>query len=100
MPLEKEREKKMRARGKKKKKKAWEKKKNYWPTKLTPGGHFHPIHEIAEPDFLDGALVGAGSPPSIEITSQTNYTKSETGRWLSVPPKGRGKKERAAKKPQ
>jgi hypothetical protein len=47
-------------------KNAWEKtrprkKKNYWPSKLTPGGQFHPIHEIPERDFLDGALVGAGS---------------------------------------
>jgi hypothetical protein len=36
-------------------------KKNYWPSKLTPGGQFHPIHEIPERDFLDGALVGGGS---------------------------------------
>ncbi len=28
---------------------------------MTPGGQFHPIHEIPELDFLDGALVGAGS---------------------------------------
>ncbi len=36
-------------------------KKTYWPNKLTAGGQFHPIHEIPEGDFLDGALVGAGS---------------------------------------
>ncbi len=30
--------------------------------KVTPGGQFHPIHEIPEREFLDGALVGAGSP--------------------------------------
>jgi hypothetical protein len=24
------------------------KKKNYWPSKLTPRGQFHPIHEIQE----------------------------------------------------
>ncbi len=28
---------------------------------MTPEGQFHPIHEILERDFLDGALVGAGS---------------------------------------
>jgi hypothetical protein len=49
-----------------KKKSSWEKKeqkkkKKYWPSKLTPGEQFHPIHEIPELDFLDGALVGAGS---------------------------------------
>jgi hypothetical protein len=43
------------------KKKAPEKKNNYWPSKLTAGGQFHPIHEIPERDFLDGAQVGAGS---------------------------------------
>jgi hypothetical protein len=43
------------------KKNAQELKKNYWPNKLTPGGQFHPIHEIPEGEFLDGALVGAGS---------------------------------------
>jgi hypothetical protein len=39
----------MRARKKKNmiRKRAQEKKKkNYWPSKLTPGGQFHPIHEI------------------------------------------------------
>jgi hypothetical protein len=39
----------MRARKQKKhdKKKAQgKKKKNYWPSKLTLGGQFHPIHEI------------------------------------------------------
>jgi len=35
-------------------------KKNYCPNKLTPGGQVHPIDEISERDFLDGALVGAG----------------------------------------
>ncbi len=43
-----------------KKKGPGKKKKNYWPGKLTAGGQFHPIHEIPERDFLDGALVGAG----------------------------------------
>ncbi len=28
------------------------KKKNYWPSKLTPGGQFHPIHEISERGFF------------------------------------------------
>jgi hypothetical protein len=36
-------------------------KKNYWPRKLTARGQFHPIHEISEQDFLDGAMVGVGS---------------------------------------
>jgi hypothetical protein len=31
------------------------------PSKLTPRGLFHPIHEISKQDFLDGALVGVGS---------------------------------------
>jgi len=43
------------------KKKGAEEKKIYWPSKLTPGEQFHPIHEIPERDFLDGVLVGAGS---------------------------------------
>ncbi len=49
-----------------KKKKAKKKNKNYWPNKLTPGEQLHPIHEIPERDFLDGALEGAGSlkPPT------------------------------------
>jgi hypothetical protein len=29
-------------------------------TTIAPGGQFHPIHEIPERDFLDGALMGAG----------------------------------------
>jgi hypothetical protein len=55
--------KKMRVREKKKhvKKECPRKKENYVPSKLTAGGQFHPIHEIPERDFLDGALVGAGS---------------------------------------
>ncbi len=36
--------------------------------KLTPGGQFHPIHEIPERDFLDGELVGAGSLKPYEGT--------------------------------
>jgi hypothetical protein len=28
---------------------------------LTLGEHFHPIYEILEHDFLDGALMGVGS---------------------------------------
>ncbi len=49
-----------------KKKKAKKKNKNYWPSKLTPGEQLHPIHEIPERDFLDGALEDAGSlkPPT------------------------------------
>jgi hypothetical protein len=43
------------------KKKAQKKKSIYWPSKLTPRGQFHPIHEIPEWDVLDDALVGAGS---------------------------------------
>ncbi len=43
------------------KKKAQKNKINYWPYKLTPGEQFHPIHEIPQQDFLDGALVGARS---------------------------------------
>jgi len=42
-------------------KKRTRRKKKYPPSKLTPGGQFHPIHEIPERDFLDGALVSAGS---------------------------------------
>jgi hypothetical protein len=36
-------------------------KENYCSSKLTRGGQFHPIHDIPEWDFLDGAVVGAGS---------------------------------------
>jgi len=36
-------------------------KKNDRPSKLTPGEHFHAINEIPERDFLDCAMVGAGS---------------------------------------
>jgi len=36
-------------------------KKNDWPSKLTPGEHFRAIHEIPERDFLDGSMGGAGS---------------------------------------
>ncbi len=55
-------EKKQRA-GKKKygENKGVEEPKKYWPCKLPPWGQFHPIHEIPERDFMDGALVGAGS---------------------------------------
>jgi len=44
------------SKGKKKhdKKKAQgERKKNYQSSKLTPGGQFHPIHEIPDGGFLD-----------------------------------------------
>ncbi len=44
-----------------KKKRDQKEKIKYRPCKLTPGGQFHPIHEIQERDFLDGALVVAGS---------------------------------------
>jgi len=54
--------------GQKNKRKNWarekkeaEGKKIYWPSKLSPEGQFHPIHEIPEQAFLDGAPVGAGS---------------------------------------
>jgi hypothetical protein len=50
------------------KKKGAEEKIKYRPSKLTPGGQFHPIYEIPEREFLDGALVGAGSlKPSLSL---------------------------------
>jgi hypothetical protein len=35
---------------------------------LIPGGQFHPIHEIPQQHFLDGALVGACSLKLILVT--------------------------------
>jgi len=47
---------KSESKGKKKhdkKKVQGKKKKSYWPSKLTPGGQFHPIHEIPwNPSFI------------------------------------------------
>jgi hypothetical protein len=37
------------------------------------GGQFHPIHEIQEQDFLDGALVGAGSFKPLVGIYTTSY---------------------------
>jgi hypothetical protein len=34
-------------------------------------GQFHPIHEIPKRDFLDGALVGAGSLRSTLVLGKT-----------------------------
>jgi hypothetical protein len=74
------------------------KKKTIWPNKLTPGGQFHSIHEIPEGDFLDGALVGAGSlkPSSIGTGYLLRYGllsvpsfEAPTTQTLNRPP-GRG----------
>ncbi len=60
----------MRSGGKKAQKKKQITDQVNWPL----GGQFHPIHEIAERDFLDGALVGAGS-----LKPQKTYISIQKG---------------------
>jgi hypothetical protein len=58
-------------------KKGEEENKNYSPCKLPPWGQLHPIHEIPKYDFLDGALVGAGSLKPIISTYKKSLVKSD-----------------------
>jgi hypothetical protein len=51
-----------------KKKRVSEGKVFNWPSNWPLEGQFHPIYEIPERDFLDGALVGAGSPNPYTMT--------------------------------
>ncbi len=46
---------------------------------LNPGGQFHPIHKIPEQDFLDGALVGAGSLKPCKCWSRVKSCNRFTG---------------------
>jgi hypothetical protein len=44
---------------------------------LTLGGQFHPLYEIQEHDFLDGALMGVGSfKPFLSYGATNKYLEA------------------------
>ncbi len=53
------------------------KKKKNWPSKLTPGGQFHPIHEISERDFwmVHWWVLGHSSRAVLGVFTHINTTR-------------------------